>query len=188
MPPKSSQVLADTPTKFSSATHFTSSVSKKVQSTGGISSKVFQDTPSNFRSVGHLTSSVVTKGEHNKLSCSMAIAFTKPYYRMRSNEKIHPARNLEEEFSATLQDTSKVRQENGVVGGSVQHEENNVPKCIPTINGVEPTCPLPSTSLECIPDVYNVQSVAPPINTNVQTSSGVDINNTIVIPPEPDGT
>nr|GMD61149.1 hypothetical protein Iba_chr12aCG18080 [Ipomoea batatas] len=37
-------------------------------------------------------------------------------------------------------------------------------------------------------DVSNVESVAPPINTNVQTSSGVDINNTIVSPPAPDGT
>nr|GLL35695.1 hypothetical protein Itr_chr09CG13780 [Ipomoea trifida] len=188
MPPISSQVLADTPTNLRSAIHLTSSVSTKVQSTGGISSKGFQDTPSNLRSVGHLTSSVVTKGEHNKLSCNRAIAFTKRYYRVRSNLTIHPARNLEEEFSATLHDTSKVMEENGVAAGSVQHEETNVPKCIPTINGVEPTCSLPSTSLENIQDVDNVPSISPQINTNVQTSSVVDINHTIVIPPAPDGT
>nr|GMC89381.1 predicted protein [Ipomoea batatas] len=207
MPPISSQVLADTPTNFSTAIHLTSNVSTKVQATSGISSKGFQDTPSNLRSVGHLTSSVVTKVQSMPPISSQVLADTptnlrtaihltssvstkdtrNPTNRVRSNVTIHPARNLEEEFSATLHDTSKVMEENGVVVGLVQHEENNVPKCIPTINGVEPTCSLPSTSLENIQDVDNVQSVSPQINTNVQTSSGVDINHTIVIPPAPDG-
>nr|GMD78561.1 replication factor A protein 1-like [Ipomoea batatas] len=174
MPPKSYQVLADTPTNLSSAIHLTSSVSTKVQSTGGISSKGFQDTPSNFRSVGHLTSSVVTKVQSMPPISSQVLADTptnlraainltssvstketrNPTNRVRSNVTIHPARNLEEEFSATLHDTSKVMEENGV--------------------------------FENIQDVDNVQSVSPQINTNVQTSSGVDINHTIVIPPAPD--
>nr|GMD82181.1 hypothetical protein Iba_chr13fCG5590 [Ipomoea batatas] len=207
MPPKSSQVLADTPTNLRSAIHLTSSVSTKVQSTGGISSKGFQDTPSNLRSVGHLTSSVVNKVQSMPPRSSQVLADTptnlrtaihltssvstkvqasrgrssqsfqvnttnchaigqlpsqnlttetrNPTNRVRSNVTIHPARNLEEEFSATLHDTSKVMEENGVV--------------------------------ENIQDVDNVPSVSPQINTNVQTSSVVDINHTIVIPPAPDG-
>nr|GMD86997.1 predicted protein [Ipomoea batatas] len=208
MPPISSQVLADTPTNLRTAIHLTSNVSTKVQATGGISSKGFEDTPSNLRSVGHLTSSVVTKVQAsrgrssqsfqvNTTNChaigqlpsqNLTTETRNPTNRVRSNVTIHPARNLEEEFSATLHDTSKVMEENCVVVGSVQHEENNVPKCIPTINGVEPTCSLPSISLENIQDVDNVPSVSPQINTNVQTSSVVDINHTIVIPPAPDGT
>nr|GMD78392.1 fanconi-associated nuclease 1 homolog isoform X7 [Ipomoea batatas] len=240
MPPISSQVLADTPTNLRTAIHLTSSVSTKVQATGGIPSKGFQDTPSNLRSVGHLTSSVVTKegvwvhnlddgnefvhqsgirsegrgfaaslkGKLWSLRCrpimdkrnfkiaideEIEVAQSGQYLlnlpitvdeskvnttnchaigqlpsqnlttdtrnrtnRVRSNVTIHPARNLEEEFSATLHDTSKVMEENGVV--------------------------------ENIQDVDNVPSVSPQINTNVQTSSVVDINHTIVIPPAPDDT
>nr|GMC69616.1 uncharacterized protein LOC109163473 [Ipomoea batatas] len=176
MPPISSQVLEDTPTNFNPAIHLPSSVSTKVQAFRGRSSQSFQVNTTNCHAIGQLPSQNLTTETRN------------PTNRVRSNVTIHPARNLEEEFSATLHDTSKVMEDNfDVVVGSVQHEENNVPKCIPTINGVEPTCSLPSTSLENIQDVDNVQSVSPQINTNVQTSSGVDINHTIVIPPAPDG-
>nr|GMC89190.1 uncharacterized protein LOC109163473 [Ipomoea batatas] len=135
MPPISSQVLADTPTNLRAAINLTSSVNTKVQASRGRSSQSFQGNTTNCHAIGQLLSQNLTTETRDATN------------RMRSNVTIHPARNLEEEFSTTLQDTSKVMEENGVVVGSVQHEENNVPKCIPTINGVEPTCPLPSTSL-----------------------------------------
>ncbi|XP_031108515.1 uncharacterized protein LOC116012990 [Ipomoea triloba] len=103
MPPISSQVLADTPTNLRATINLTSSVNTKVQASRGRSSKSFQVNTTNCHAIGQLLSQNHTTETRNATN------------RMRSNVTIHPARNLEEEFSATLQDTSKVMDENGVV-------------------------------------------------------------------------
>nr|GMC95520.1 hypothetical protein Iba_chr05cCG9360 [Ipomoea batatas] len=138
MPTISSQVLADTPTNSRDAINFTSSVNTTGQACRARPSQPFQVNNTNYHIPGQLRSKNLTT--ETRVATNW----------MMSNTVIHPVRNLEEEFSATLQDTSKDLQ--------------------------------PSL------DVSNVESVAPPINTNVQTSSGVDINNTVVIPPATDGT
>nr|GMD41939.1 hypothetical protein Iba_chr10bCG4530 [Ipomoea batatas] len=210
MPPISSQVLADTPTNLRAAINLTSSVNTKVQASRGRSSQSFQVNTTNCHAIGQLLSQNLTTETRDATN------------RMMSNATIHPARNLEEEFSATLQDTSKVMQASlgqasrGRSSKSFQVNTTNThaigqllsqnlttetrdaknrmmsnPTIYPARNLEEEfSATLQDTSkvMQASLDVDNVQSVAPPINTNVQTSSGLDINNTIVIPPAPDGT
>nr|GMD46001.1 J domain-containing protein spf31-like isoform X2 [Ipomoea batatas] len=130
MPPISSQVLADTPTNLRDAINLTSSVNTTGQACRARSSQPFQVNTTNCHAIGQLRSQNLTTGQAcrarssqpfqvNTTNChaigqlrsqNLTTETRVATNRMMSNTRIHPVRNLEEEFSATLQDTSKVMQ------------------------------------------------------------------------------
>nr|GME03475.1 hypothetical protein Iba_scaffold810CG0020 [Ipomoea batatas] len=154
-----SQRCQYTPTNFMSGGLGTSTGVTK----GVLSSKGFQETPSNLRSVCHLTSSVVTKVQSMPPISSQVLADTPT--------TLMDAINLTSRVNTTGQ-ACRAR--------SSQPFQVNTTNC---------HIPMQLRSQNLNTDLSNVESVEPPINTNVLTSSSVDINNsTNVIPPGSDGT